>query len=306
MRNKSIYIIKSFLSVFFFFLLGALGITFSILYVNTIESGLIYNYSNLFKCIAFIIITLLTIFTTAYFINDKKFIYKLFLLVVFFISFATFGLYLLKVTGFLDKIKSVDEFRQYISSFGFWAILIYLVCQILQVAILPIPAMVIVGSGVLMFGPLLASILSCIGVIIGSLIAFFVGKIFGYKVVKWLVGKESLDKCLNFIKGKDKIFFTFMFLFPFFPDDLLCFVAGITTMTPLYFAIMISIVRIITVFLSCYSINNSLIPYNTWWGILLWVLFFITTICISILLYKKSDKIEKFIKDKILRKYKQK
>ncbi len=89
-----------------------------------------------------------------------------------------------------------------------------------------------------------------------------------------------------------------MFLFPFFPDDLLCFVAGVTTVKPLFFSVMIIIVRLISVFVSSYSLNNSIIPYNTWWGILLWALFITTTFIVAFLLCKHGDKVEHAIIDK--------
>jgi uncharacterized membrane protein YbhN (UPF0104 family) len=64
-------------------------------------------------------------------------------------------------------------------------------------------------------------------------------------------------------------------------------------MSSTFFVAMIIIVRIITIFASSYSMNNSIIPYNTWWGILLWIAFFIATILLMIFVYKKGDKIEK-------------
>ena len=84
-----------------------------------------------------------------------------------------------------------------------------------------------------------------------------------------------------------------MFLFPFFPDDLLCFVAGITSVSSKFFIAMIIVTRIVSVFVSSYSVNNSLIPYNTWWGILLWGLFFVFTVLLSIIISKKGNQIEK-------------
>ena len=66
--------------------------------------------------------------------------------------------------------------------------------QFLQVTILPIPSFLTVSVGVLLFGPLTAGIFSSIGIILGSILAFYIGKKFGYKVVCWIVGKESLDK----------------------------------------------------------------------------------------------------------------
>ena len=95
------------------------------------------------------------------------------------------------------------------------------------------------------------------------------------------------------------IMIIFMLIFPFFPDDILCFVAGLTSISPLFFIIMIFITRIISVFATCFSMNNDIIPYNTWWGICLWLLFFAITVFLTIEIYKNGDKIEKlFIKQK--------
>ena len=170
----------------------------------------------------------------------------------------------------------------------------FILIQFLQVVVLPIPAFITVGAGVLLFGPLKGAIFSCIGIILGSIVAFFIGRIFGFKVAKWLVGEDSLNKGLNIIKGKDKIILTFMFLFPFFPDDILCFVAGITTLSPSFFIIMIIITRIISVFASSFSMNNNIIPYDTWWGILLWVIFILFTLLSMVLICKKGNKIQEF------------
>ena len=138
---------------------------------------------------------------------------------------------------------------------------------------------------------------SFIGIIIGSFIGFFIGKYLGYKVVTWLVGKETLDKWLNAVKNKDRIVLTFMFLFPMFPDDVLCFVAGLSSMSTPYFMVMVTISRIITISVTSYSVNGSLIPYNTWWGLLIWAVIIAFTVIATILIYKNGDKIErKFVK----------
>ena len=187
--------------------------------------------------------------------------------------------------------------RAYVASFGAWAAIIYIILNILQVVVLPIPGFVAVATGVALFGPHLATLYSFIGIIIGSFIGFFIGKYLGYKVVTWLVGKETLDKWLNAVKNKDRIVLTFMFLFPMFPDDVLCFVAGLSSMSTPDFMKLVTISRILTISVTSYSVNGSLIPYNTWWGLLIWAIIIIFTVIATILIYKNGDKIEqKFVK----------
>ena len=291
-RVDKLFLIKQIFYTTLIAMLGCVGVVFCVLYIETFESGVLFNYSTILKAVSVALVSLLTIITLLLIKKEKSFIFKLFLLLCILIAGITTSLYLLKISGFLNRFKSIDAFRQYVSSFGGYGVFIFIVLQFLQVVVLPIPAFITVGAGVLLFGPFYGALYSCVGIIIGSIVAYFIGRIFGFKVAKWLVGEQSLKKGINTIKGKDRLILTFMFLFPFFPDDLLCFVAGLTTVTPMFFIIMIFITRIISVFVSSYSMNNSIIPYNTWWGILLWVLFFAFTVVISILIYKKGNVLE--------------
>ncbi len=292
--KSKIQLIKTILSSILISLVGCLGVVFSVLYVHTFNCGFCYEYSSIIISLSVGFISLLTALAIAFSNTAKKFVYKLFLLVVVLISITVFALYILKTSGFLTKIDSVEKFRSYIASFGNNAIVLFTLIQFLQVVVLPIPAFITVGAGVLLFGPLKGAIFSCVGIILGSIVAFYIGRIFGFKVVKWLVGEDGLNKGLKMLKGKDKIILTFMFLFPFFPDDILCFVAGITTMSSSFFLTMIVITRIISVFASSYSMNNSIIPYDTWWGLMLWIIFIAFTIFSMIFICKKGDKIEKY------------
>lgn len=295
-KKKSVRILGNVLSIIFISLTGLTGVIFTVMYLETFNNGFIADYFGVILAVSVTGITVVTMLTIMLSRRSCGVMYKLCLITVVLISVCVLALYFLKVSGFLNKIDSVEALRKYVESYGKNAVWIFIVLQFLQVVVLPIPAVITVAAGVLLFGAFKSAVYSCIGIIVGSLIAFFIGKVFGYKVAKWLVGKENLDKWLNVIKGKDKIILTFMFLFPFFPDDVLCFVAGITTMSPLFFIIMIFITRIISVFASCYSINGSIIPFNTWWGLVLWGIFVAVTVVLAVLIYKKGDKIERWFK----------
>ena len=171
--------------------------------------------------------------------------------------------------------------------------IVFIAVQFLQVVILPIPSTVTVVAGSALFGPLLGSVYSLIGILLGSFTAFAVGRFAGYRVVAWLVGKETLDKWLDKIKGKDKIFLSAMFVLPVFPDDVLCFVAGLSSMSFGLFAVVIVLSRILAIFTTSYSV--SLIPFDTWWGLLIWGLIAAAVVIVFFLLYKKSDAILEFI-----------
>lgn len=298
MSKKCLGVLKNVLSVIFISLNGLIGVVFAVLYLETFGEGFVSDYFDVILTVTVVLITVFTMLAIIFLRRSDGLLYKLFLITVVTTAVVSVLLYALKASGFLEKIDSVEDLRSFVSSFGGNAVIVFIALQFLQVVVLPIPAFITVAAGVLIFGAFKGAIFSCIGIIVGSFVAFFIGRVFGYRVAKWLVGRESLDKWLNKIKGKDKIVLTFMFLFPFFPDDVLCFVAGITTMSALFFSVMIVFARLISVFATCYSLNNSIIPYDTWWGILLWVLFIALTIILTVLIYKKGNKIEKLFSRK--------
>ncbi len=214
-----------------------------------------------------------------------KFCITLYVMAVF---FAVTG-YALLETGFFDVVGDEESLKRYLERAGSWMSVVFTLLQFLQVVALPIPSTVTVVAGAALFGPLTGSLLSLLGIVIGSLVAFLIGRYAGSRVVAWLVGSETLDKWLKKIKGKDKLLLTAMFLLPVFPDDVLCFVAGMSSMSIWYFLAVILISRVLAIFTTSYSI--TLIPFNTWWGILTWAVIFLFVIVLFVFLYKKSDAI---------------
>ncbi|MBQ3597065.1 MAG: TVP38/TMEM64 family protein [Clostridia bacterium] len=282
--------------------IGIVSIVFITLFVETILTGDQQVNKTFLVSLGTVVVSLITTLTLSFFRKNIKIVYKILFVSLIVIAFASIVLYCFAKFGLLDKFDSVEEFRQYVDSFGTWTEVLFVIIQFLQVVVLPVPSFITVGAGVLLYGPLKGALLSVLGIILGSYLAFFIGRYLGVKVVRWVIGEDNLDKTLKLVKGKDKIVLTFMFLFPLFPDDLLCFVAGLSTMSIRYFIVMMLIVRTVCVFASSYSINGNIIPYNTWWGILLWVIFACVTILLTILVYKHGNKIEQWIKNKIARK----
>lgn len=298
MKKDKIEILKIVLSCSVIVVLGAAAIVFGLLYMNLTNISFLERHTSLIETLFIIIIGLVTIISVVCQLSDKKFVYRLTFLTLILMTAALAVLYVMQITGLWDKIDSVEDLRNYVSGFGGYAVFIFIAIQFLQVVVLPIPGFITVSVGVLLFGAFRGSVYSVIGIVSASIVAFFIGRVFGYKVAGWLVGKENLDKGLELVKGKDKVILTFMFLFPFFPDDVLCFVAGLSSMSVPYYIVMITITRIINIVVSAYSVNGSIIPYNTWWGILLWIAVFILVAALCYAIYKHGDKIENFFKSK--------
>lgn len=264
-----------------------------------------YNYRGLpfisthFTLLVWLTTGILAALLVAYyvfFILKKQAIHRLILCTIICLDVVALVFFIVSATGIISKLTSIEALRDYIASFGATAVLIFILFQFLQVVILPIPGSVSVGVGVALFGPLRCSIFSFIGILLGSLVAFTIGRVIGYKAVCWIVGKDDLDKWLKKLKGKDYLLLSIMFLLPLFPDDILCFVAGLSSITWLYFIIMIIITRAISVLTTSFSLQ--LIPFNTWWGITIWIILAAAVVASFWLVWKYSDKIDAFIKRK--------
>lgn len=190
-----------------------------------------------------------------------------------------------------EKIKKLTEL---IRNTGEWGMVVFVVIQILQVVILPIPAVVCYVPGSQIWGAGIATLLASLGVVIGSTIAYCIGKFFGRKAVVWIAGKETTEKYINYIGNRGKIIFILMQVLPFFPDDILCMIAGLTAMSFPFFIITIILVRPLVIILYCYLGEGTIIPFHGW-GIPVWITIFVVAVVLAILSFKYQDKVEKWL-----------
>lgn len=139
-----------------------------------------------------------------------------------------FIIYAFKLGILEDKTVLV----QYMKKFGIFACLFFILIQIVQVVFPVIPGGASCLAGVLAFGPVLGFIYNYIGLAIGSLIAFLLSRIYGIKMVEKLFPEETINKYLKYIQNNrfPTIFFWGIFL-PGLPDDLLCYIAGLSKMS---------------------------------------------------------------------------
>ena len=235
----------------------------------------------------------------SFYFLKKELIYKTCITAYVLAVFIAIVAYILLKTGFLEIMRDEKAFEEYLKRSGSWMSILSITLQFLQVVLPPIPSFVTVAAGTALFGPALNVLYSLIGILLGSTVAFIVGRYAGYRAVAWLVGKETLDKWLRKVKGKDKLLLSAMFLLPVFPDDVLCFVAGLSSMSFVFFLVVILISRVLAIVTTSYSI--SLIPFNTWWGLMIWGAFFLFIIILFVFLYKKSEAIQAWFEKKLHR-----
>lgn len=228
--------------------------------------------------------------------SNKNKILRTTLVLVGLSLFVILFYYVLVWTGAWEYINSVDKIRQLILSLGFWGRFAFVMIQFLQVTFLPIPSTISTLAGVLIYGPLQAALLSLSGIMLGSVLAFWLGRVFGKKLVVFMVGEETCKKWTRFLTNAKYSFFVMMLL-PVFPDDVLCLVAGLTNMSWTFFVVTNLISRPIGIFLTCYLGSGQLIPYHGW-GLVAWGFIVVGMATIIYLSYRYQSQIENFLKSK--------
>ena len=205
--------------------------------------------------------------------------------------------FILVWTGMWEKLNSVDKFRKMILSLGFWGRFAFVFFQFLQVTLIPIPSPILIIAGSIIYGTFQSTILSLAGILLGSAFAFFLGRVFGYRLVKFMVGQESAKKWKTFLNNC-KFSFVLMMLLPCFPDDILCLVAGLTNMTWRFFMTTQFIARPIGIFLVSYFSSGEIIPYHGW-GLIVWGVIIVLSLVLIYLSSKYSQNIENFMQKSI-------
>ncbi|MEF9919386.1 MAG: TVP38/TMEM64 family protein [Eubacterium sp.] len=130
----------------------------------------------------------------------------------------------------LQYLNSIEDFKNFLLGFGGWTPLIYFLFQIVQVIIAPIPGGTTMLVGGALFGGLWGFVLSLSGILIGSSIAFFIAKKLGRPFILRFISSKWIEKFENIRDSRLNMVLFLIFLFPGFPDDLFCYLAGLSKM----------------------------------------------------------------------------
>ena len=225
-----------------------------------------------------------------------------FALAVFtFVVLAVF--FILNFFGLFESFSDLEYLKKLILDSGAWGVIVCVLIQLLQVVVLPAPGWVFYIAVTAIYGPVWAFVICYLSTILGSIIAFYIGKRLGKPAVEWCIGKEDTEKYLGFLLKKGKVPFVLMELLPFFPDDILCMVAGLTGMSYRFFITTIVLIRPIYIAFVCFLGTGNLIPFSGW-GIPVWVTIFGIIITVCALYFKHQDKVDCWLKNALFNKTK--
>ena len=105
---------------------------------------------------------------------------------------------------------------------------LFILVQVLQVVIAPIPGQAAAFAGGFIFGFWKGWGLTTLGLVIGSLIAMILARLLGISLVRKIVPDSIIKRFDSVISDGGYMTFFMIFLLPALPDDAVCFLAGLT------------------------------------------------------------------------------
>lgn len=166
-------------------------------------------------------------------------------------------------TGFFAAMRTKDSLARYISATAPWSHLVYFLIQLASVIVAPIPSNITAAVGAVLFGLWPSFLLTWAAVAAGSALVFLLARALGQKFADQFVSQKLSDKYLDVIRRKRDVFLALAFLFPFFPDDLLCILAGLTDIPFRRFFILVLLTRPWGLLVAC-AVGSSTLSIPLW------------------------------------------
>lgn len=187
-----------------------------------------------------------------------------------------------------EVFSSTESVREFVGRFHPYGSIAFFILQLTTVIVAPIPGNLIALVGGALFGFWRGFFLSTGALLLGSSIAFGLARFYGRPLVERFVPRRIIDRYLDSIAKKHFVLLFGAFLLPFFPDDALCFVSGLSNLRYRVFILMVVIGRPPGMFVA--SMVGSGVAVVPWWG---WALIAALSAGILYLLYRSRERIEK-------------
>lgn len=152
------------------------------------------------------------------------------------------GLWFFDRSGFLG-LSSLQELQVHIQRFAPYSHAVFFLLQFFSVVLAPIPSNISAAAGGVLFGTWPAFFLTFSAVFLASLLVFALARALGRAFVDRLVNRRLSDQYQAILRKKGTTFLALAFLLPYFPDDILCILAGLSPMTPRRFSILLVLTR---------------------------------------------------------------
>lgn len=196
-----------------------------------------------------------------------------------------------KTYSFLSTLD-VEEIRMFIKDFGLKAPLIFILLQISQAVIAPIPGFLFTIAGGIIFGAFLGAVLSIIGSMIGAMICFLLAKKYGRPFINKIIKREDLGIVDDLFEKNGLLITTILRAIPVISFGLISYLISVTNINLKDYLIGTFIGLIPTIifytYFGFYILENPVI--STIIGLILLTLFFLIPLTFPFLKRIKKKK----------------
>lgn len=164
-----------------------------------------------------------------------------------------------------EFFENQERIQAWIQSFGPWAPLISIALNAAQVLAAPVPGQIIGIANGAMYGLWMGTLYSMVGLVVGRSLAMLLGRWFGRQLIERLVNPEKLANWDDIAQRRGPLFFFLIFLLPFLPDDMVCFLVGLSPLPILRMSMLSALGGLPGVFVSCwFGANMTNLPWWAW------------------------------------------
>lgn len=141
-----------------------------------------------------------------------------------------------------------DRVKDELPKFGILAPIVYALFYALQIVIAPIPGAPLAYTAGYLFGPVVASIFSMLGILLGAAIAFWLARRLGWPLIEKMAPKSWIERWRNLAAVNSSITWFLLMLAP--TADVFYFIAGLTTLSFRRFMLLVFLGRLPGIILS--------------------------------------------------------
>jgi uncharacterized membrane protein YdjX (TVP38/TMEM64 family) len=154
--------------------------------------------------------------------------------------------------SFYQMLLQPEKLSATLNYLGFWAPVLFIIFAAMQVILMIWPApMELVGGYV--FGPAWGLVYSALGIAVGSMVAFLLGRWLERRYISRQVGPENMKLVRNLMKREGALAAFLIFLLPGIPKDFLCYMFGMTRVPLAFFLAVTTLARLPGTFLFAFQ-----------------------------------------------------
>jgi uncharacterized membrane protein YdjX (TVP38/TMEM64 family) len=148
------------------------------------------------------------------------------------ICFVATFLWREQLSDMFSLIRDRDAIVEFLNQFGLLGAIALSVILGLQVFLAVIPGHAFMVAGGYLYGFVVGALITQTSTVIASQLAFLLSRQYGRPLVDRLASTNVVDHWNTLGERQGSLFFFFSFILPIFPNDLMCFIAGLSAIKP--------------------------------------------------------------------------